>query len=39
MPQDSTNITIGMVPLLAQSIKKDIDAARNHLTMSEKKKS
>jgi hypothetical protein len=31
MPEDSTNSTIGMILVLAQSIKKDIDAARTHL--------
>jgi hypothetical protein len=31
MPEDSTNNTIGMIPVLAQSIRKDIDAARTHL--------
>jgi hypothetical protein len=30
MPEDSTNDTIGRIPMLA-SIKKDIDAARTHL--------
>jgi hypothetical protein len=33
MPEDSTNYTIDMVPVLAQSIKKDIDAARTHLNI------
>ena len=31
MSDDSTNYTIGMVPVLTQTIKKDIDAARTHL--------
>ena len=40
MPEDCVNNTIGMIPVLAQSIKKDVDAARTHrTTMSEKKKS
>ncbi|HEX5977060.1 MAG TPA: hypothetical protein VFY68_07265 [Nitrososphaeraceae archaeon] len=31
MPEDGVNNTIGMIPVLAQSIKKDVDAARTHL--------
>ena len=31
MPEDSTNNIIGMIPVLAQSIKKDIDTAKTHL--------
>jgi hypothetical protein len=31
MPEDNTNNTIDVIPVLAQSIKNDIDAARNHL--------
>ena len=31
MPEDNTNNTIGMVTVMAHSIKKDIDAARIHL--------
>jgi hypothetical protein len=30
MPEDSANNTIGMIPALAQSIRKDIDTARTH---------
>jgi hypothetical protein len=31
MLEDSVNNTIGMIPVLAESIKKDIDAGRIHL--------
>ncbi|MFZ0344697.1 MAG: hypothetical protein WAL24_06020 [Nitrososphaeraceae archaeon] len=31
MLENSTNNTIGMNPVLTQSIKEDIDAARTHL--------
>jgi hypothetical protein len=31
MPEDSINNNLGMIPVLAQRIKKDIDAARTHL--------
>lgn len=31
MPEDGVNNTIDMIPVLAQSIKKDVDAARTHL--------
>jgi hypothetical protein len=31
MLEDSVNNTIGMIPVLAESIKEDIDTARIHL--------